>query len=251
MNLRTLLTKGMLGAGLLLMPAAPSFGQHHGRHGVATHRSGISINLFSPRGQPIVREHHDDYRYVVPATPRHGTFYTYEDQHYFTPPAPPVVINQPVVVQRPVQAEFGAFKHYEQLSDRLETLANQLCLDLHYNYQRNRNYAETYREAYQMMQMAKFIHGGEHRGDRDAVRKAGRDIDDLFHHVQAELKTWTREERRRVGEYGLMAKVEELEAMIHHMLFDVGVKPDHNRDEVAPPPRGEVAPPPAPRSIKP
>ena len=49
---------------------------------------------------------------------------------------------------------------------------------------------------------------------------------------------------RRVGVYGLMAKVEELEAMIHHLLFDVGVKPDHNRDEAAPPPRKEVAPPP-------
>lgn len=48
-----------------------------------------------------------------------------------------------------------------------------------------------------------------------------------------------------------MAKVEELEAKIHHLLFEVGVKPDHNRDEVAPPPRGEVAPPPAPRSVKP
>lgn len=225
--------------------------RHHDRHGVSTHRSGISINLFSPRGQPVVREHHDDYRFVVPATRRYGTYYTHEDVHYFTPPALPVVVNQPVVVQRPVQVEFGTFRHYEQLAERLETLANQLCLDLHYNYQHNRNYDETYREAYQLMQLVKFIHGSEHRGDRTAIRKSADDLDELFHHVQRELKSWTRAERRQVGEYGLMAKVEELEALIHHLLFDVGVKPDHNRDEDAPPPREEVAPPPAPRRVKP
>lgn len=251
MTRQTQFASALMATALCLASATPSFAQHHDRHGVPTHRSGISINLFSPRGQPVVREHHDDYRFVVPATPRYGTYYTHEDVHYYTPPAPPVVVNQPVVVQRPVPVEFGTFQHYERLSDRLETLANQVCLDLHYNYQHNRNYAETYREAYQLMQVAKYIHGSEHRGDRNAIRKSADNLDELFHHAQRELKTWTREERRAVGQYGLLAKIEEMEALIHHLLFDVGIKPDHNRDEPAPPPRDEVAPPPAPRPVKP
>lgn len=251
MTRQTMFITALFAIGLCVASATPSSAQHRDRHGVATQRPGISINLFTPVGRPVIREHHDDYRFVVPATPRYGAYYNYQDTHYFTPPAPPVVVNQPVIVQRPVSIEFGAYKHYEQLSDRLETLANQVCLDLHYNYQHNRNYAETYREAYQLMQVVKFIHGSEHRGDRNAIRKSADDLDELFHHVQRELKTWTREERRQVGQFGLLAKVEEMEALIHHLLFDLGVKPDHNRDEVAPPPRDEVAPPPAPRSVRP
>lgn len=233
----------VLAVGILWMSAAASMAQH-GHHGVARHRTGISIQLFSPRGQPVIREHHDDYRYVVPSTPRYGAYYNYEDRHYFTPPAPPVVINQPVVVQRPVPIEFGAFKHQEQLADRLETLANQFCLDLHYNYRHNRNFAEVYREAYQLLQAAKYVHASEHRGDRNAIRKSATSIDNLFHHVQEEVSDWTRVDSRRVGDYSLLAKTEELQALIHHLMFDVGVKPDHDREEQAPPPAGAA---PAPR----
>ncbi len=235
-------------AGVLWLNAAVGFAQHHDRHGVATHRPSISLNLFSPHGQPVTREHHNDYRYVVPATPHHGSFYNYEDRHYYAPPAPVVVIGQPPPPPpRPAPIEFGAFKHYESLADRLETLMNQFCLDLHYNYPHNRNYAETYREAYQLLQAAKYVHGSEHRGDRDAIRKSGASIDNLFHHMQGVVRDWTRVETRPVGSYSLLAKTEELQALIHHLMYDIGVKPDHDRDEQAPPPRaprGEVAPPP-------
>ena len=244
MTRQTLFTTALFAIGLCVASATPSSAQHRDRHGVATHRSGISIQLFSPRGQPVIREHHDDYRYVVPSTPRHGAYYNYEDRHYFTPPAPPVVINQPVVVQRPVPIEFGAFKHQEQLAERLETLANQFCLDLHYNYRHNRNFAEAYREAYQLLQAVKYVHGSEHRGDRNAIRKSVTSIDNLFHHVQEEVSDWTRVDSRRVGDYSLLAKTEELQALIHHLMFDVGVKPDHDREEQAPPPAGAA---PAPR----
>ena len=229
-------------AGMLWMNAAVGFGQHHDRHGVVTHRP--SITIFSPLGHRVT-EHHDDYRYVVPATPHHGSFYNYEDRHYYAPLAPVVVVGQPPPPPpRPAPIEFGAFKHYESLADRLETLMNQFCLDLHYNYQHNRNYAETYREAYQLLQAAKYVHGSEHRGDRNAIRRSAANIDNLFHHMQSETRDWTRVEYRPVGSYSLAAKTEELQALIHHLMYDIGVKPDHDRDEQAPPPRREVAPPP-------
>jgi hypothetical protein len=38
--------------------------------------------------------------------------------------------------------------------------------------------------------------------------------------------------------------MEEMEALIHHLMFDLGVTPDHDREEAAPPPEVEIAPPP-------
>jgi hypothetical protein len=232
---------------LVLAWAGPALAQHHHHHeGVATHRQGF--RLFNPHGH-VVNEHHDQYRYVAPPTAHHGAFYTHEDVHYYTPPVSRVVVG-PVAAPppRPVPMEFGSFKHFEVLAERLDSLTNQLCVDLHHNYQHNRNYDETYREAYQVMQAAKFIHGSEHAGDREAIGRSATSLDNLFHHVQGELANWSSANVRRVGQYSLAAKLEEMEALIHHLMYDVGVKPDHDQPGIAPPPGAgpdvEIAPPP-------
>ena len=152
---------------------------------------------------------------------------------------------QPVVVQKPVALEFGSFQHYDQLAERLDTLANQFCLDLHYNYQQNPGFQEAYRESYQLLQAARQMHASEHRGDREAIRRSGTSIDNLFHHVQGEVKNWSGAQRRQIGQFALPAKIEEMEALIHHLMFDIGVKPEHDGAEAAPPP-SEQAPPPVP-----
>lgn len=224
-----------------------SLAQLHHHEGVATHRRGF--RLFSPHGHMV--EHHDDYRYVVPHAAHHGAYYTYEDAHYYTPPAPRVAAGPPVAAQRPTPIEFGGLKHYEALAERLDALANQLCLDLHHNYQHNRNYDETYREAYQVLQAAKFIHGAEHAGDRDAIRRSAGSLDNVFHHVQGELRNWSSADVRPVGRYSLAAKLEEMEALLHHLMFDLGVRPDHDNPPGAPPPDGEIAPPPRPPAPRP
>ena len=246
MKPNTIITAGILAAAIGLAWAAPASAQIHIDLGVARHRQGFS--LVSPQGHRVV-EQHNDYRYVVPpAHNSHGTYYTYQDTHYYTPPAPPVVVvqqvPQPVVIQRPVEFAFGAFRHYDELGTRLELLMNQFCLDLHYNYQHNDGFHAVYREAYQLLQAAKYVHGSEHRGDRDALRRSADSMDNLIHHLGSEMRGWTRDERRVVGQFSLAAKREEIEALIHHLMFDVGLKPDHDRDEPAPPPKGEVAPPP-------
>ncbi len=246
MNTTTLLTTGILSAVLGLAAVAPASAQVHIDLGVSRHRQGF--NLVSPHGARVV-DHHDTYRYVVPPTHHsQGTYYTYEDRHYYTPalPAPPVVVVQqvPPPAPRPVEVEFGSFRHFEDLATRLEALLNQFCLDLHHNYQHNPRFNAVYREAYQVLQAAKYMHGAEHRGDRNALRRSADNMDDLIHHLGAEMRGWTRDEHRLVGQLSLAAKREEIEALIHHLMFDVGIKPDHDRDEVAPPPRDEVAPPP-------
>lgn len=240
------------------------FAQHH-HAGVVTHRSGFQ--LFNPHGIRVV-DHHDDYRYVVPSSVHHGAFYTHEDIHYYTPPVTRVVVQQsqffPQQPQQfvqnvvpaapppqPVTLKFGSFQHHEQLAERLEAMANQLCLDLHYNYQHNPGYAEAYREAYKLLQAAKYLHGRDHQGDHGALQRSGNGIDELFHHVQGEVRGWRSGNQRQVGQFSLAAKTEEMEAVIHHLLFDIGVKPAHDDLEAAPVPR-EEAPPPAdePRSVR-
>lgn len=253
MKPNTLLTTGILSAVFGLAAAEPASAQVHIDLGVSRHRQGF--NLVSPHGTRVV-DHHDTYRYVVP--PAHhsqGTFYTHEDRHYYTaaPPAPPVVVVQqvpPPAPPRPVAMEFGSFRHYEDLATRLEALMNQFCLDLHYNYQHNPGYAEAYREAYKLLQAAKYLHGKDHQGDHATLQRSGSGVDELFHHVQEEVRGWRSGNQRQVGQFSLAAKTEELEALIHHLLFDIGVKPAHD-DEAAPAPLEEAPPPAAePRSIR-
>ena len=79
------------------------------------------------------------------------------------------------------------------------------------------------------------------------------ELDGLFHHVQQEVKTWSRRQNRQIAQGGAQAKVELLEATLHHLMYDVGVKGAHSepeRDEPstateeAPPPESATLPPP-------
>ena len=251
---------GTLAIGWLSLTPQIGLAQDHHHHGGGVHhRTGI--RLINPNGV-YVTDHHDDYRYVVPSSRHHhhGTFYTHENVHYYTPPVTTVVVQQPqqfaqnvvpaAPPPRPVAVQFGSFQHHEQLAERLEATANQFCLDLHYNYQHNPGYAETYREAYKLLQAAKYLHGKDHQGDHAALQRSGNGVDELFHHVQEEVRGWRSSNQRQVGQFSLAAKTEELEALIHHLLFDIGVKPAH--DDEAAPARREEAPPPAaePRSVR-
>ncbi len=227
---------------LSLSGSATCFAQHghHRPAGAIHHRD---IQWVDPGGH-VVRQHRDDYHYVLPSTSHHGSYYSYNNAHYYTPPAPPVIVNQPVVVQKPVEVQFGSFQHYEELATRLAAVANEVCLDLNYNYRRNPRFAEVYREGYKVLQDAKYVHGSEHRGDKEAIRAAVGPMDELFHHVREEAASWRGEDVRRVGSVSLSAKLEEMEALIHHLMFDAGIKHRERSNEEAPPPPPEEAPPP-------
>ena len=226
----------------LLAWSAPCFGQHHNDRprGTVHHRS---IQWVDPGGH-AVQQHHETYRSVLPATTHHGSYYSYNNAHYYTPPTPPVIVSQPVVVQKPVVVEFGSFRHYEELATRLAGMANELCLDLHHNHRRNPKFGEIYREAYKVLQDAKYVHGSEHRGDRKAIQAVIGPLDDLFHHVRGEISGWKSEEVRRVGTASPLARLEEMEALIHHLMFDAGVKHQETATTETAPPPAEIAPPP-------
>ncbi len=152
-------------------------------------------------------------------------------------------------MQRAVAVKFGSFSHVDDLASRLEELTNEFCLDLHYNYSHNHGFRETYAEGYQLMLVAKFIHDAEHANDRNAIRSKLNGMDELFHHVQDDVRGWSRHHRRQIGQLGILSKMDMIESTLHHLMNDVGI---HSTDgEQAPPPSGIREQAPAPLTVAP
>jgi hypothetical protein len=160
--------------------------------------------------------YHPGTRYVGP-----GLYddHPYDHQHFAEPS---------------VEYRFGGFSHIDDLAASLESQANLLCWELYYNYQHNPGYRATYREVYEMAQMAKFIHGLEHARNRDRIKEEVVRMDDLFHHIHRDVATWTGHHHRQVGGGGLTSKLERMEDTLHHLMDDVGVR-SQSPSPVAPP----------------
>jgi hypothetical protein len=123
-----------------------------------------------------------------------------------------------------VEYRFGGFSHIDDLAASLESQANLLCWEMYYNYQHNPGYRSTYREVYEISQVAKFIHGLEHAHNRERIREEVLRLDRLFHHVQRDVVNWTGHHHRHVGRGGLTSKLESFEETLHHLMDDVGVR---------------------------
>lgn len=221
--------------------------RHYHLHHHATPWQQHRQVLVDPHGHAVVA-HHDHYHHVLaPQAQFRGTYYTYNDVHYFYPTQPVVTAQIAAAPPQPVAVEFGSFSHVDDLAGRLEDIANQFCLDLHYNYQHNPGFAETYAEAFQILQAAQWAHAAEHQQDREGLARTLGPMDDLFHHVQEDVRGWQRIHRRQIGQLGIVDKMVQMESLIHHLCHDVGVRPSHDEShEQAPPPGGrlEQAPPP-------
>lgn len=180
-------------------------------------------------------------------------YYSYGGANYYTPLAPQTQVLRPQtnlppalpegIAPQSVKLEFGGFQRVDDLSGRLEIEANRWCLDMHYNYRHNPAFAATYREAYQVLAAAKYVRSSGRPSDREEIRKVVAAAEPVFHQVQEKIKSWTREERRPVGEGGVNVKTEVVESILHHLLYDVGAKPQHEAipEEQAPTP-SEVTP---------
>lgn len=240
------MTRRLLCANLALMMVATSgtvLAQHHHHHGhhANVHHHGSHYG-------------HSNWSYVVPHSHHnHGAYYVADRTYYYTPsPIVRVVPSQtvsiaPVQVRQPVQLEFGGFTRCDDLAGRLEKELNRLCLDLHYNYQRNDGFDHTYRDAYAVLQLARHLHAKEHQGDREAISRSVASLDEQFHHVQETIAGWSRQPVRPIGTGDAMEEVSASEALLHHLCYDVGIKPHESDDEKAPAPgdSGELAPVPA------
>lgn len=236
------------------LAVVPTFGQHHHGHDDIVHHNGH---------HDVIHHHgshfgHQDWNYVVPHHDAHhhsGAYYVQNQSYYYTPT--PIVrvaatqtalLPQVQVVQKPVQLQFGGYARFEDLSGRLESEVNRLCLDMHYNYQHNPGFAEAYREAYALLESARFVHAKEHQNDRDAIRHHVTQMDQLMHHVLEEIRPWSRQHVRQIASGGVIEKSSAVEAILHHLCFDVGVEP-HGDDEPAPAPGAAEEQAPAPGAV--
>lgn len=142
----------------------------------------------------------------------------------------------------PEAITYGAFSHVDELAVRLEILMNELCLDLYYNYSHNPGFHETYAEAYSLYQTARSIHAAEHNYDREHVRRQLGGADALFHHIEDDVRGWTRIPRRQIGTLGIITKMEMAEDTLHHLMEDVGVAVAAGLEQ-PPVPQGLAVPP--------
>ncbi|MEP3479719.1 MAG: hypothetical protein ABJZ55_10765 [Fuerstiella sp.] len=226
---------------------------HNGHNGHSSHQNHYTPGYHIDHHDHVIRDshghvignyHHDvvhqNSTYIVPHHGNHhGTYHAHNNTYYYTPQTASIGTSH--VVQKPVPVQFGSFSHVDDLASRLEELTNQFLLDLHYNYSHNHGFRETYTEGYQLMQVAKFIHDAEHANDRAAIRSKLNGMDALFHHLQEDVRGWSRIHHRQIGQLGILSKMDMIESALHHLMNDVGV-------QQAPPPGSAVggqAPPPA------
>ena len=204
---------------------------------------------------------HSNWSYVVPSHAHyghhhHGTYYVAGGNYFYTPTAVAYSTAMSVAPppQDPLQLRFGGFGYCDDLAGRLESEVNSFCLDLHYNYQQNLGYRETYTEAYQLLQTVKYVHSKEHQGDRAEITRQVQGMDRLFHHVQEGVGTLERRHYRQIGIGGVVTKAQTIEALLHHLAYDAGVEPHvQQQEEQAPPPDGarvdETVPSPPPPGV--
>jgi hypothetical protein len=139
----------------------------------------------------------------------------YAAQPYQTVEAP----TNPHALTPPVPGGIG---HVDDVVVAFEQSANQMCLEMYYNYRQNPGWNETYREAYEILDTARQIHAMEHSGDREQMRYNVTRIDALFHHVQDDVRHWARFGTQYFGPGGLRARMDEVEDNLHHLMQDIG-----------------------------
>lgn len=135
---------------------------------------------------------------------------------------------------------FGAYSHVDELALDVMRSANAVCWEMYRNYRYEPGYRQTYREAYEMLKTAEYIHElVHHHGRRSRVAHEIEELDKLFHHLEQDIQNWRRpryyDPHHDFHGGGLDAKMEILETSLHHLMDDAGYKPNNT---IAPRPEG-------------
>lgn len=139
---------------------------------------------------------------------------------------------------------FGERRHLVRLARNLETQANEVCWEMHQNYKHVRNWDETYRMMYDILQDAKHVRQlvrEQYRGapNQDHIADDLHDMDRLFDRVLRRVSRWEppsaprnvpvndvrdlRDPRQQpVSE--LRLRLQRFDGTLNHLMIDYGVK---------------------------
>ena len=214
------------------------FGQSYGRYG----QSPLAALIFSqfPSASRLLssRAYGNGGAYFR----NDGGYYYYPQSAISTYAYPQTQIingatSAPVVSEQapaPTPIEFGGFAHVDELTGMLPVVANDLCLDMHYNYQGNGGFDSAYRDAYALLQSTNTLRASHQAGNKDAIQAEVRNIDVMLHRIEEQTISWTRHEQRQVGELGMLTKLEVSADITHHLMYDVGIEPDVDQHNPGP-----------------
>jgi len=127
------------------------------------------------------------------------------------------------------QYHFAGRSHVETLSQRLYEQANAICWEMHDHYDRNQNYAQVYREMYEIKQLSKdlieMIRRDGFRSTRmeERISRELRDLDRRFQSFQFDVRNWQPNSRYQ-PRYGLASMIYECEDTLHQLMDDYGVR---------------------------
>lgn len=139
------------------------------------------------------------------------------------------------VFRKPRPPRFGAYSHVDELALDVMKRSNSLCWEMYRHYRNERGYRQTYRDAYEMLKTAEYIHELiHHRGRRSRVASEVEELDSLFHQIKRDVKHWRSYGH---GDFhdtyyargGLNERLRMLEVDLHHLMDDVGYKSKRTR----------------------
>jgi len=180
---------------------------------------GAAKGLMGTNNRGNTRQYQPHRQHLVPQTSRFsGSYYVERGKHYFQPPRSPQG-------SRPQKIKRGGGEFVDDLSQGLTYEAKMLCLDMKDNYSRHDGFDETYRAAYHTWQLASQIAKGDESLDHTPLATMARELDPQFQPVRRGVAGWTRHHKRQRGTGDVQAKVERIETLIHHLLYDIGPPP--------------------------
>ena len=171
----------------------------------------------------------DNSKYVLPHYDDNhtGTYWNRDGKYYYRPQTQTRYRTQSQVEEM----RFGGRRHMDDLAERLEALVNETCLELHYNYGHNRDFKQTYADAYRILDDAKWVHNRGNYGNSSEMRRRLMRMDEQIHKVQDSVRGWNSSNRRSYGDVSLRSRLRLVEASIHHLMYDAGIDPDRAHDD--------------------
>ena len=210
---------------------------HHG-HNTPSHRircgggyrwDSAALIIYDSFGHGYNNYHsqcfHNDSIFIVPHFDDrfHGTYHCHGGVYYYHPQTYATVGVQ-YVAQEPVVIQFGGYSNCMDLASRLEVHCNSLCLDLYHNYQHVDEFREYYSACFQLLDAARFI--GANRDTTYYVEYGQylQDMDYAMWQLQELSAAWERREVRKVSEAAIETQFGQANAMLQHLLYDVGIE---------------------------